>query len=87
MPARFRWARMRSPANWRANAGGANCRYESCATGSRGLYWLEPLVEVQTDAGRVAYGPVRAADVPGLLDAGLLNGGPHALRLGRHRAA
>jgi formate dehydrogenase iron-sulfur subunit len=50
--------------------------------GSRGLYWLEPLVEVGTPAGRVAYGPVRAADIPGLLDAGLLDGGPHALRLG-----
>jgi len=50
--------------------------------GSRGLYWLEPLVEVVTDAGRVAYGPVRAAEVPALLDAGLLEGGQHALRLG-----
>jgi len=54
--------------------------------GSRGLYWLEPLIEVVTDAGRVAYGPVSAADVPGLLDKGLLDaglpGGQHALRLG-----
>ena len=32
--------------------------------GSRGLYWLEPLIEVVTPAGRVAYGPVRASDVP-----------------------
>jgi formate dehydrogenase iron-sulfur subunit len=50
--------------------------------GSRGLYWLEPLVEVVTPAGRVAYGPVDCRDVAGLLDAGLLRGGPHALRLG-----
>jgi len=50
--------------------------------GSRGLYWLEPLVEVVTPAGRVAYGPVTAADVPALLAAGLLEGAPHALRLG-----
>jgi formate dehydrogenase iron-sulfur subunit len=50
--------------------------------GSRGLYWLEPLIEVETAAGRIAYGPVTAADVPGLLDAGLLDGAPHALRLG-----
>ena len=28
--------------------------------GSRGMFWLEPLVEVQTAQGRVAYGPVRA---------------------------
>jgi formate dehydrogenase iron-sulfur subunit len=50
--------------------------------GSRGLYWLEPLIEVNTSGGRVAYGPVRAVDVPPLLDAGLLDGGAHALRLG-----
>ena len=49
--------------------------------GSRGLYWLEPLVEVETAAGRIAYGPVTAADVPQLLDARLLDGGPHALCL------
>ncbi|WP_050872314.1 formate dehydrogenase subunit gamma [Comamonas testosteroni] len=47
--------------------------------GSRGLLWLETLVEVETAQGRVAYGPVRAADVPGLLDAGMLQGRPHAL--------
>lgn len=47
--------------------------------GSRGLLWLEPLVEVATPQGRVAYGPVTAADVPGLLDAGLLSGAEHAL--------
>lgn len=34
--------------------------------GSRGLYWLEPLVEVATPHGRVAYGPVTPEDVPGL---------------------
>ncbi len=50
--------------------------------GSRGLYWLEPLVEVATAAGRVAYGPVSAAEVPKLFDAGMLEGGPHTLRLG-----
>jgi len=50
--------------------------------GSRGLYWLEPLVEVVTPAGRVAYGTVTAGEVPKLLDAGLLEGGAHALRLG-----
>jgi len=47
--------------------------------GSRGLFWLEPLVEVATAAGRVAYGPVAAEDVPGLLDAGLLQGAEHPL--------
>jgi len=47
--------------------------------GSRGLFWLETLVEVATPAGRIAYGPVLAEDVAALLDAGLLNGAPHAL--------
>jgi formate dehydrogenase iron-sulfur subunit len=50
--------------------------------GSRGLYWLEPLVEVQTPKGRIAYGPVAASDVPSLCDAGLLLGGAHPKRLG-----
>ena len=47
--------------------------------GSRGLFWLEPLVEVATPAGRVAYGPVAPSDVPGLFDAGLVTGGAHPL--------
>ncbi|HEX4997083.1 MAG TPA: NADH-quinone oxidoreductase subunit NuoF [Terriglobia bacterium] len=50
--------------------------------GSRGMYWLEPLVEVATPAGRVAYGPVSSKDVHGLFDAGFLQGGKHALSLG-----
>lgn len=51
-------------------------------TGSRGLFWLEPLVEVETPAGRVAYGPVAPADVPGLFAAGFLTGAAHPLCLG-----
>ena len=43
--------------------------------GCRGMLWLEPLVEVETPQGRIGYGPVGAADVPGLLDAGMLEGG------------
>ena len=50
--------------------------------GSRGLFWLEPLLEVTTPDGRIAYGPVEAADVPGLFDAGLIDGGDHPLRQG-----
>ena len=52
-------------------------------TGSRGMFWLEPMIEVETAEGRVAYGPVSAADVPGLLAAGVLTGGAHALYLGK----
>jgi len=50
--------------------------------GSRGLYWLEPMVEVATPEGRIAYGPVQAADVASLFDAGFLTGGDHALKQG-----
>jgi formate dehydrogenase iron-sulfur subunit len=50
--------------------------------GSRGLLWLEPMVEVQTPLGRVAYGPVSPEDVAVLFDAGFLHGGSHRLALG-----
>jgi formate dehydrogenase iron-sulfur subunit len=49
--------------------------------GSRGLLWLEPMIEVATVKGRVAYGPVTPADVPSLLDA-MASNGAHPLRLG-----
>ncbi|MFF7216530.1 formate dehydrogenase beta subunit [Streptomyces sp. NPDC008238] len=55
---------------------------EVVRNGSRGMLWLEPLVEVVTPAGRVGYGPVAPEDVEGLLDAGLLEGAEHPLRLG-----
>lgn len=47
--------------------------------GSRGMVWLEPLVEVVTDAGRVGFGPMTVADVPGLF--GDLSAHPKALGL------
>jgi formate dehydrogenase iron-sulfur subunit len=47
--------------------------------GSRGMLWLEPLVEVATAEARVAYGPVAAADVPALFASGFLRGEAHAL--------
>jgi formate dehydrogenase iron-sulfur subunit len=51
-------------------------------TGSRGMYWLEPLVEVERPEGRIGYGPVKPSDIDSLLDAGMLDGGEHRLRLG-----
>jgi len=54
---------------------------EIVRTGSRGLYWLEPMVEVATSGGRIAFGPVSAADVPSVLKA-MASDGAHALRLG-----
>lgn len=50
--------------------------------GSRGLFWLEPLVEIETPEGRLAYGPVTAESVPELFEAGFLKGGPHSSLLG-----
>ncbi|HEY8539224.1 MAG TPA: NADH-quinone oxidoreductase subunit NuoF [Steroidobacteraceae bacterium] len=50
--------------------------------GSRGMFWLEPLVEVAIGGERYAYGPVTVRDVPTLFDAGFLDNGAHALRLG-----
>jgi len=50
--------------------------------GSRGMFWLEPLVEVLTPSGRVAYGPVTTKDVANLFDSGFLQGSAHALHLG-----
>ncbi|GAA5139445.1 formate dehydrogenase beta subunit [Alloalcanivorax gelatiniphagus] len=51
--------------------------------GSRGLFWLEPLVEVATANGRVAYGPVTPEAVPDLVAAGLFDGARnHELALG-----
>jgi formate dehydrogenase iron-sulfur subunit len=59
----------------------AGIAVEIVRTGSRGLYWLEPMVEVATSQCRVAFGPVTAADAPSMLDA-MTTGGPHPLRLG-----
>ncbi|MCX7098040.1 MAG: formate dehydrogenase [Methylococcales bacterium] len=50
--------------------------------GSRGLYWLETLVEVATEQGRVAYGPVQTSDVASLFAADFLTGQAHPLYLG-----
>src|SRR5271165_463638 len=51
--------------------------------GSRGMFWLEHLVEAETPQGRIAYGPVEESDVPGLFEAGFLGGAAHPLRIGR----
>lgn len=50
--------------------------------GSRGMSWLEPLVEVVVNDERIAYGPVSAADVDDLVAAGFLEGGDHDLKIG-----
>jgi formate dehydrogenase iron-sulfur subunit len=54
---------------------------EIIRTGSRGLYWLEPMVEVATPQGRIAFGPITPADASSLLDA-VMASAPHPLQLG-----
>lgn len=49
---------------------------EVIRTGSRGLFNIEPLVEVETPRGRIGYGPVGPRDVAAVLD------GSHPNRLG-----
>ena len=65
-----------------AEAASRNIEIEIVRNGSRGLLWLEPLVEVQTAHGRMAYGPVSLGDVKTLFDAGFEHGGAHPLSLG-----
>ena len=49
--------------------------------GTRGMIWLEPLVEVERDGLRYGYGPVAPEDVAGLAEA-IRTGGDHPLALG-----
>ena len=37
--------------------------------GSRGAFWLEPLLELELDNQRLAFGPVTSADFPAILEA------------------
>ena len=65
-----------------AEAARRGAKVEIVRNGSRGLYWLEPLVEVDVDGTRMAYGPIASADVKGLFEADFLTGGKHARSLG-----
>lgn len=59
-----------------------NLDIELVRNGSRGMFWLEPLVEVDTAAGRSGYGPVNPDTVAGLFDGGFLDGGQCEYSLG-----
>ena len=50
--------------------------------GSRGMLWLEPLVEVETEAGRVGYANVSPDQIPELIAAGFFAGSSHDSCLG-----
>jgi len=49
---------------------------EIIRTGSRGMIWLEPLVEIDRGQGREAFGPVSPADVAALLAGTMAGHGP-----------
>ena len=55
---------------------------EIIRNGSRGAFWLEPLIEVELDRKRIAFGPVTPDDVAGLFEAGFPATCEHALCLG-----
>jgi formate dehydrogenase iron-sulfur subunit len=70
-----------------AEAMGRGLDVQVVRNGSRGMLWLEPLVEVDSGGVRYAFGPVTVADVPSLFEAGLAGPGPepgsgHPLALG-----
>jgi formate dehydrogenase iron-sulfur subunit len=65
-----------------AEAAKRGVEIELIRNGSRGMFWLEPMVEVATNQGRVAYAPVQPEDVASLFDADFLNGGAHPMNLG-----
>ncbi len=50
-----------------ANASGMDV--DIVRNGSHGMVWLEPLVEIETDGVRRAFGPVTPAHVPALMAA------------------
>jgi formate dehydrogenase iron-sulfur subunit len=65
-----------------AGASGRGIDIELVRNGSRGAFWLEPLVEAETESGRLAFGPVTPADLPGLFESGFPGPADHALSLG-----
>jgi len=60
-----------------------NADIEVVRNGSWGMCWLEPLVEVEVDGERIAYGPVSVGDIENLFESKFLSGGDHALKLGK----
>lgn len=66
-----------------AEAAARGLEIEIVRNGSRGAFFLEPLVEVETPFGRVGYREVDASDVASLFEAGFLDGGEHELCIGK----
>jgi formate dehydrogenase iron-sulfur subunit len=60
----------------RAEADARGLEVEIRRNGSRGMLWLEPLVEIEEGGVRMGFGPVTVTDVPALLDGRLAGLGP-----------
>ncbi len=66
----------------RAEASRRGIEIKIVRNGSRGMFSHEPMVEVATAGGRVAYGPVTTGDVASMFDADFVSGSEHQLRIG-----
>ncbi|NOZ32287.1 MAG: formate dehydrogenase [Alphaproteobacteria bacterium] len=62
-----------------ARAQEQNIDIEVRRNGSRGMFWLEPLVEIEHKGTRYAFGPVLPSEVPALFAAGLAHKSPGAI--------
>ncbi len=67
----------------RTEAARHSVEVEIVRTGSRGLFWLEPMVEIATPSGRIAFGCVTPGDVPGLFSGYSRFAASHPLCVGR----
>ncbi|MBS0243845.1 MAG: formate dehydrogenase, partial [Proteobacteria bacterium] len=65
-----------------AEAAQRNVDIRLVRNGSRGLYWLEPLVEIDTPTGRVAFGPLTPTDISTLFEGGLAEASKHPKYIG-----
>lgn len=59
-----------------------NLDIEIIRNGSRGMLWLEPLIEVETKNGRVGFGPISVSEIQSLIDQDFLNNQTHPLCIG-----
>ncbi|NOR19018.1 MAG: formate dehydrogenase, partial [Xanthomonadales bacterium] len=66
-----------------AHAHSRGVAIEIVRNGSRGAFWLEPLVEIESDHGRIAFGPVTIDDVFDLFESGFPLACEHELYLGK----
>ena len=74
---------MRWPLKWPGKHKTGGLDVEIVRNGSRGAFWLEPLVEIESDHGRMAFAQVTASDVVELFEAGFPRPCEHELSVGK----